>query len=297
MSKANRNKALWSKLGLLLTTMIWGSTFVVVKDATSALPPSYIIVWRFAAAAVFLSLIFFRRLKRIGRAELRGGFLIAFFSFLGYELQTYGVQYTTAGNNAVLTSVYCVVVPFLYWIVRHIRPNRFQVVSAFLCIFGVGLLSLQGGFSMHIGDVLSLLCGLCFAAQIVAVDRYAEKGDPILTVIVESAFIALLALPFALIFEKRPAFPGTGTVLSLLYLAVFGTMLTSVLQFFSQKNVKPAQASLIMSLESVFGTLCGVIFLREPMTPRTFFGCALIFGAICLCEHRPGKAEAPAAPV
>ncbi len=141
-----QNKPFWAKLGLLFITVIWGSAFVVVKDVSSAMPPSYIVVIRFGIAAVCLCLIFWKRLPRIGRTELLGGLVIGFFNVLGFELQTYGLQKTTAGNSAFLTAVYCVIVPFLYWIVKKKKPGIYNIISAFLCIAGVGLLSLRSGF-------------------------------------------------------------------------------------------------------------------------------------------------------
>lgn len=269
-------------------TVIWGSAFVVVKDVSSAMSPSYIVVIRFGIAALCLCLVFWRKLAAIGRTELLGGLVIGFFNVLGFELQTYGLQKTTAGNSAFLTAIYCVIVPFLYWIIKKKKPAIYNIISAFLCIAGVGLLSLGSGFVIKSGDILSLLCGLSFALQIVAIDIFTGKGDPILLTITQSVATAVLALPIALCFEKFPASVGTDTVLSLLYVALFSTMLASLLQMICQRYVAPAQASLIMSLESVFGTLCGIIFLHEAMTVRIFFGCALIFTAIYLSERQPG---------
>ncbi len=287
--KEIRNKPFAAKLGLLLMTVIWGSAFSVVKNMTAAMPPSYLIAIRFGLSAVLMGLIFFRRLGRTGAAEIRGGLLIGFFNVLGFEAQTYGIRYTTAGNSAFLTSVYCVFVPFLAWAVKRKRPTVFQITSAFVCMAGVGLLSLRSGFTMNFGDFLSLVCGLCFAAQIIAIDIFTEKCDPILLTVTQSAATALLALPVAAVSESFPASVGTGTVLSLLYLAVFSTMIAFLIQLTCQKYVPPSQASLIMSLESVFGTLCGILFLGESMTVRTFFGSALIFGAIYLSERNPAR--------
>lgn len=288
-----QNKPFWAKLGLLFITVIWGSAFVVVKDVTSSMPPSYIIVIRFGISTVCLGLIFWKRLSGIGRTELAGGLIIGIFNVFGFELQTYGLQKTTAGNSAFLTAVYCVIVPFLYWAVKKKKPGFYNILSAFLCIAGVGLLSLKSGFTVNPGDMLSLLCGLSFAVQIVAIDIFTGKCDPILLTVTQSAATALLALPIALCFEPFPTSLGTETVFSLLYVALFSTMLAFLLQMVCQKYVAPSQASLIMSLESVFGTICGILFLNETMTVRMFFGCALIFTAIYLSERQPGRTASP----
>jgi drug/metabolite transporter (DMT)-like permease len=286
-----QNKSLWAKLGLFFITIVWGSAFVVVKDASTEISPSYIVAIRFAIATVILSLVFHKRLLRIGRTELIGGLIIGLLNALAFELQTYGVQRTTAGNNAFLTAVYCVLVPFFAWIVQKKKPNVYNVISAFLCFFGVGLLSLKSGFVMSLGDFLSLLCGFAFAIQILAIDIFTEKGDPILITIVQAVVTVVFTLPVALFFEPFPTAVSFDSAISLLYVAIFSTTIAFLLQNVCQKYVESSQASLIMSLESVFGTLCGILFLKEEMTVRTFFGCAIIFAAIYLSERRPRRHE------
>lgn len=272
-------------MGIVLVTMIWGSSFVVVKNATDTIPPAAIIVFRFGTAAVFLCLFFFRRLKEIRMSHIKWGLLIGLQNFIAYEFQTIGVKYTTAGKNAFLTAVYCVVVPFLYWAVRKQKPRLFHLISAFLCMAGVGLLSIQSGFSMNPGDLLSLVCGLFFAMQIVTISILTEKNDPILLCITQAIATTILALPFALFTEPFPTSLPMQSVFSLLYLGVVGTMLTTVLQTICQKYTPPSKASLIMSLESVFGTICGIVFLHESLTLRSFGGFMMIFLAILLSER------------
>lgn len=283
--KILRNRSVAAELGIVLVTMIWGSSFVVVKNATDTISPAAIIVFRFGTAAVFLCLFFFRRLKEIRISHVKWGLLIGLQNFVAYELQTIGVKYTTAGKNAFLTAVYCVIVPFLYWAVKKQKPRLFHLVSAFFCMAGVGLLSVQSGFSMNPGDLLSLACGLFFAMQIVTISILTEKNDPILLCITQTAATAMIALPAALFAEPIPTALPMQSLLSLLYLGVIGTMLTTVLQTICQKYTPPSKASLIMSLESVFGTICGIIFLHESLTLRSFGGFLLIFLAILLSER------------
>lgn len=278
----------WAECGLIFVTIFWGTAFVVVKNTTGSIPPAGIIVVRYGIATLLLCAFFFRRLKKIDRPCILGGLLIGALNFIGMQLQTVGVQYTTVGKNAFLTAAYCVIVPFLYWIVRRKRPTVSNLVSAFVCIVGIGLISLRGGFSVGFGDLLSLSCGLAFAAQIVAISILTEKSDPILLSLIQSAATTVFALPFALA-EGIPARISADSVLSLLYLGVFCTMAASVGQLACQKYTPPAQASLIMSLESVFGTLSGIVFLHEAVTPRLFAGFALIFSAVLLSVLNPSS--------
>lgn len=274
------------ELGLLLTAVIWGSAFVVVKDTTGTVPPAYLIALRFGIATLLLCAIFPGKLKKINLDYLKSGFLIGLLNFLGFEFQTVGVMGTTAGKNAFLTATYCVLVPFLYWLFRRVRPDRYQVVSAFLCITGIGFLSLQEGFSINRGDALSLLCSLMFALQIVAASILTENYDPIPLCILLCAVTGILAAGWA-VFTESPPILNSRSLLSLLYLGVFSTMLADLLQLVCQKYTPPAKASLILSLESVFGTLAGILFLHEAVTPKSLAGFALIFLAVLFPKMRP----------
>ncbi len=282
-----RNQARAAELGLLTATVIWGSAFVVVKDTTRAVPPSYLISIRFGIAFLLMCVIFFRRLKKIRLPDLAGGAVIGILGAIGFEFQTYGAKYTTAGKNAFLTSVYCVLVPFVYWAIKRRKPKLQNVAAAFLCIAGVGLLSVGPGFTIGSGDLMSIGCGLFFSFQIVAIDIFTEKRDPILLTILQTAFSMGVTLPIAAVTEPFPGRMETGTVLSLLYLAVFSTTAAFLLQMVCQKYTDPSKASLIMALESVFGTVFGVIFLNESVTIQMLFGGVLIFAAVFLSELQP----------
>lgn len=281
-----KNKSLAAELGLLFVTIIWGSAFVVVKNTTSLVPTNYIIAIRFGIASLLMLVFFFPHIKKMNFQSVKAGIILAVLLYVSYYLQTIGVKYTTAGNNAFLTAVYVVVVPFLYWIIKNKKPDVYNVLSALICIIGIGLLSLHSGFSMNIGDTLSLLCGITFAAQIVGISILTEKNDPILLSFTQFVFTAIISFAVAFRTESFPTQLASNTVWSLLYIGVFSTMVALVMQNVCQKYVPPAKASLIMSLESLFGSLFGILFLNETLTLKTFGGCLLIFAAILLSETK-----------
>ncbi|HEX2938057.1 MAG TPA: EamA family transporter [Ruminiclostridium sp.] len=282
-----KNRSLVSELGLLFITVIWGSAFVVVKNTTASIPPSYIIAIRFGIAALLMPVFFFNRIKKIDLRSIKSGAILGILLYAAYYFQTLGIEYTTAGNNAFLTAVYVVLVPFLYWITKNQKPDICNILSAFVCIIGIGFLSLHSGFSVNIGDMLSLLCGAVFAAQITGVSILTEKTDPILLSFTQFTFTSLAALLVSLFTERFPASLGMDSVWALLYVGIFSTLVALVLQNVCQKYVPPSKASLIMSLESLFGTLFGILFLEESLTARTFIGCLLIFAAILISELKP----------
>ena len=282
-----KKKTKVSELGLLIVTVIWGSGFVVVKSATGSLEPAAIVALRFAIAAILMCVVFFRRLKEIDKGCIKAGALAGFLYYLAFYLQTLGAKYTTAGKNAFLTAVYVVLVPFLYWVIKNQRPDVYNVSAAFLCMIGIGFLSLNADFSINLGDGFSLLGGVGFTAQIVAAAILTQKHDPILLSVTQFGFAAVFAAITSLLTEPIPTQFAPEALTYILYLGVFSTMIALLLQTVCQKYVPASKASLIMSLESVFGCLCGIIFLHEELTGRILAGFVLIFGAILLSEVKP----------
>ena len=276
-----------AELGLLVVTIIWGSGFVAVKSATGSLEPDAIVALRFAIAAVLMCVVFFRRLKKIDKGCIKAGALAGFLYYLAFYLQTLGAKYTTAGKNAFLTAVYVVLVPFLYWIIKNQRPDVYNISAAFLCLIGIGLLSLNADFSINMGDGFSLLGGVGFTAQIVAAAILTQKHDPILLSVTQFGFAALFAAITSLLTEPIPTQFAPDALTYILYLGVFSTMIALLLQTVCQKYVPASKASLILSLESVFGCICGIIFLHEALSERILAGFVLIFGAILLSEVKP----------
>ena len=152
---------------LILATIIWGSSFVVMKSSVDVLPTFWLLAIRFSFAALVLAVVFIRRWKVLDKQYLIGGTVMGFCLFLAYTFQTFGLEQTTSGKNAFFTAVYCVIVPFLYWFIAKRRPDRFNLIAAFLCIGGIALVSITGdnASAFNMGDVLTLIGGFFFAAH------------------------------------------------------------------------------------------------------------------------------------
>lgn len=287
MSNVRHTQAL-AACGLLLTALIWGFAFVVVKNSLDLIPPIYMLAFRFTIASAALALILFRRLRRITRRDLQSGAILGVFLFAAYALQTIGCQYTTAGKNAFLTTIYVILVPFLHWLINRRRPDRYVIGGALLAMVGIGLLSLQGEGGIALGDLLTLLCGIFFAVHIVYIDRYTLAQDPAILTVLQLATAAVLSFLLAPLINGP--FPAQAlhpeAVTGMLYLGLLSTMLGFLLQNVGQKYTTPSTASLLLSFESVFGVLFSTLFLHEAMTARMLLGCLLMFIAVLLVETR-----------
>lgn len=284
-----RTKTLLASSGLLLVTLLWGVSFAVVKNSLDLVPPIYMMAFRFTIASLFLLIIFFNKLKLIKKSTLKKGALLGIFLALGYALQTIGVVYTTAGKNAFITTTYVIFVPFIYWIFTKKKPGSISIITAFVGFLGIGLLSLQDDMTVNKGDVLTLLCGIAYASHMVFIALFTQKEDPLILNLVQIFFVTLFSWLVAPLYDGAFPFAAiqhTETILSMLFLGIFCTMLAFLLQTLCQKYVPPGPASLIMSLESVFGAFFAWLLLGEILTLRMFLGAVLVFAAIILSQKK-----------
>ncbi|MCI8466076.1 MAG: DMT family transporter [Lachnospiraceae bacterium] len=277
-----------ANLGMAFAALIWGFAFVVVKDSVDSVPPVYMLAFRFTIAFIGLLLVFYKKLPKITKSDLICGSFLGFWLFISYFFQTVGIQYTTAGKNAFLTTIYVVIVPFLHWVINKKKPDWYCIVAAFLIIAGIGLLSLQGDMTINIGDILTIICGFGYAFHMIYIDKYTEIHDPVFLTILQIGMAALFSWIMAPFFDGGfPTAVFSWRYLSgMLYLGIGSTMVAFLLQNVCQKYTTPTSASLFLSLESVFGVLFSLIFLKEYLTARMTAGCVLIFIAIIMAETK-----------
>lgn len=286
-NKINKSKGLYADLSLIIVAFIWGGGFVAVKNALDNVKPFYILSIRFLLSFILLSIIFYKKMKNITKEDIKAGFIIGVYLFLGFATQTVGLQYTTAGKQSFLTGTYVVLVPFLYWIVSRKSPGLQSTIAAFLTLVGIGFLTLNGkGFNLNKGDFLTLICALFYAAQIIAIGHYAQDRDPILLSIIQMGFAGFVSLVLAVIFEPFPYGINSSSFFAIFYLVIFSTLLAFLVQNVAQKYTLSTHAAIILSLESVFGSILSVIILKERFTFTMVLGCLFIFLAILLTEAK-----------
>ncbi len=283
---------------IVVATLIWGSTFFIMKDTLDDVDLMFLLAFRFTFAAVLLALVFWRRWKGIDPSYWWRGGLMGVFLFAAYAVQNYGLMDTTPGKNAFFTAVYCVIVPFLYWAVDRTRPDKFNVLAAALCVAGIGFVSWDGGLALSMGDVLTLCGGFLFACHIVAVSKFSQGRDIFLLTVIQFASTALCCWVGTLI---TGGFPSQGLPAQawwvLLYLAVAATTMALLFQNVGQKYTDPSSAAVLLALEAPFGVAFSVIFTEESPTPFMYFGFFLIFVAVVCSETKFDflrRAHAPA---
>lgn len=275
-------------IGLIVTTIIWGSAFVVMKNSVDIISPTYLLALRFTIAAIALILVFWRQVMKITKSDLICGGLLGVFLFVSYFFQTYGLKFTTASKNAFITTLYVILVPFLHWFFNRKRPTRKNIAAAVIAVIGLALLSLEGDLSVNPGDLLTFICGIFFAVHIVFIDRFTTNHNPVTMTVIQMAVAAILSWLIAPVLEGGldVRVIDRSMMVSLLYLGIFSTMIGFLLQNVGQKYLTPNTSSILLSFESVFGLIFSVIFLGDPLTVRLIAGCVLMFAAVILSEYK-----------
>lgn len=286
MNKTSNKKTLRADLSLILVAVIWGSGFVATKTGLNHITPLYMLVFRFGISTILMSIIFYKRLRKTTFKDFKAGMVIGIFLFLGFAVQTFALQFTTTSKQAFITATNVVMVPFLYWIISKKKPSKYDVIGAIICFVGIGILSFESGFKMNIGDGLTLLCAVFYALHIVVIGYYAEDHDPILLTFFQVMWTFILSLIFAPIFEPMPSAITKEMAIPIIYLAVFSTTVAFLLQNTAQKHTSSTKAAIILSMESVFGSLLSFIVLKEPFTIKFFIGCTAILLSIITTETK-----------
>ena len=298
MNSVEKNipQGVW-KLALAGAAAIWGGSFVVIKGALDVVPACWLMFVRFLGASVIVGALFNKTLRRnLDGSHLLAGSVLGVLSGTAFLIQNIGLTTITPGRNAFLTATYCVIVPFINWAVAKRRPGGTNLVAAALAILGVGLLSLGDdlSFSLSSGELLTLAAAVLYALHIVAVSRFSAAHDVMTLTVVQLAVSAAVNLAASLALGEvldvavllDPSMWG-----ALFYLVVLSSCVCMVVQNLGQAHVPPAQAALLLSLESVFAVVASVVFYGEVVTPRLALGFASIFVAVVVSEVGGSLAE------
>ena len=283
-------KKRYGKIALFLTAMFWGTTFAIGKLATEAFSPSFIIALRFSVAVIALVIVSFPLWKLVNKQYLIDGTKMGIPLFLSYILQVAGLALDTSpGKSAFLCTTYSVRVPFLYWGITKKRPKLLHIFCVFLCLIGVGILSLHGGWGMSMGDILTVLSGVPCAFNLVISSIVSQVKDPLLLTTIELGVVTILAWICVFATNTFPTEFPLNTVSGIVYLGVIATALCLYLQSYGLKYENPSIGGMILSLESVFGVIFSIIIYHENITLRMWIGFIVVFTAVALSQWESDK--------
>jgi drug/metabolite transporter (DMT)-like permease len=291
---------------LVIAAVLWGMAFVAQKEGSEHVGTFSFNAIRFALGAGVIGLVVMvldrrRRIAPVRRRELNRsvllpGLICGAMLTGAVSLQQAAMPDTTAGNASFVTSLYLVLVPIL-GLVLGIRPRWPALAGVVLAVTGLYFIAFTDSFSLGRGDGLAMISAICFAAQILAVDRYAGRLPALRFAASQFWFCALISAAAALIFEAAPFSGIEPALIPLLYGGLISVGLAYTFQVMAQRDAEPTGAALIMSLEAVFGAVGGALILDEDMGARGYFGAALMLAGIVLSQigppPRPTKTTRP----
>lgn len=285
-------KQLFADIALLSVVVVWGYTFVAIKNALDDITPFNFIFIRFIISFTLLIALFARRLKGINMRTVMAGAVIGSFLYLAYLFQTIGLQYTTASNAGFITGFSVVLVPLFSALILKKKPSLESVAGVALAVTGLGLLSYNGMNSINRGDVLVFFCALAVAGHILTTGYYAGRHDTILLTITQIGTVAVLSC-IPVFTNGRVAIPSGGTVWSaLLVCSLFATVGAYLIQTAMQRFTSPTHTALIFSGEPVFAGIFGYFLLGEVLGPVAVAGCFLILAGMVMSEMKfTGKGD------
>lgn len=276
---------------LLFATIIWGFAFVFQDMAGEHLGAFAINGVRMIIGGLFLLL--FLALKKdikIDKATFMGGAISGFALFAASSFQQFGISayldnQAAAGKSGFLTALYMVFVPIISFVFLKRKPSFLIIISLALALPGMYLLCVKGGFTVDMADILILASAVCFAVQILCVDHFTKRSNPIKFSFVQLTACGVYSLIFMFVFEKPTIIGFKNALLPILFIGLFSSGVAYTMQVVGQKLMSEAnKASLIMSLESVFAAIAGVLILNEKMSVSEICGCVLVFVAVILAQ-------------
>ncbi|WP_225048032.1 DMT family transporter [Lacticaseibacillus kribbianus] len=272
-----------------VAAIIWGSGYLFTKLATNAgMPAGLINGIRELIFAALAGLFFHRAVARMTRQDFLVGLIAGAINFLGFQLQTIGLAYTTPANNAFLTAIYVIFVPFICWLLFRERPDRKSYVAIAICVLGMAILTdvFGHGLSLHLGDLLTLASAVFYALQIVYFGTAPAESSPWALAFMLGVTQAVFGLVWSGLFERGAylAIDWRAGLWPVVVLGILSSFGAQTLQVVGQRFTDPTPAGLILMTESLFGSLFSVALGFEPFTLNLLVGGALILLALLVMQ-------------
>jgi len=284
------SRSLKAHVLLVLNTLVWGVTFVVIKDALADISPLYFNAVRMTLAAVCLAAVYWRHLLKIDRATWLSGATLGLFLWGGYEFQTTGLVLTTPSKSAFLTGLSVVLVPVFLSLIWRRKVNHWTVIGVVAAFVGLYLLTVPAGETMfdissvNRGDLLTIGCAVAFGFHIIFLGRATKKHAFEQMAVLQTVFAAVLMWLTIPILERPHALWSPRVVWAIIVTGVLCTAVAFSIQAWAQQFTPPTHTALIFALEPVFAWLTSYVVLHERLGGRAALGSAMIFAGILLSE-------------
>jgi drug/metabolite transporter (DMT)-like permease len=295
------SKSLKAHILLVLVTFVWGATFVLIKAALHDISALLFNAVRMTLAAAALGVIFGPKLRGLRRSA-PAGILVGLFLYAGYEFQTSGLRFTTPAKSAFITGVSVVLVPVFMALLFRRGASLWTWIGVAMAFLGLYFLTIPSGAglslsSLNLGDLLTLVCAVGFAFQIITLGRatsHDQQGYPFehIAFLQVATAAVLMAISFPLL--EHPYLSWSASVIwAILITGILGTAAAFSIQAWAQQFLPATHTALIFALEPVFASLTSWLLLHERLGGRAIFGGALIFSGILMAEVIGVRSEQP----
>lgn len=276
-----RNKA---NLALLGVAMVWGSSFVLSKGALEHMATFNFLALRFILSGLICCALFYKNMRTLTKRSFTHGVIIGIVLFMAYGLWAYGLNFTTASKSGFIIGFSVVIVPLISALILKKIPAPASIAGAIMAVIGLAFLSLEGGLSLHKGDLLTLAAAFMFALHIITIGQFTLTADSIALAVVQITTVGILSLPVTFLWESPVIPTGTQVWLNLSILIVFCTAVAYIVLNHMQKYTSPTQTALIFTMEPVFAALFAFLLLGETLSPRSFTGSLMILSGMIISE-------------
>jgi len=273
-------------LSLLFVAIIWGSTFIIVKQSVENIPVFSFLFMRFALAGMLLILINAPKLKAINKGVLADGVLLGTALFLAYAFQTFALTATSASITAFITGLFVIFVPVLSSVFLRKLPRQEAMIGVVFATIGLAFITLQGKFLVSFGEFLALVCAFFIAIHIILTDKLSRRNDFGLLTLVQVNMVALFSLIFSFFLDLRviPIQFNNQLIFSLIINSVFATFVAFIVQTSMQKYTTPTKAAIIFIMEPVSSAFFCYWIGGELLTAKQYVGTSFILFAMVFTE-------------
>lgn len=269
---------------LILVTIVWGSTFFIIKDTVSTVNEYLIVFIRCfqAFAVMFIYQLFKNRKKLLNKSALIYGFIIGVLLAITYGAQTIGLKYTSTGHSAFITSSAIIIVPFILYFFFKSRLFKVDILAVAIVFIGLFLLTYDFDTRMNIGDIITVITALSYAFHVVLAGRFVQKTDAVTIVTYQFLGASVFSLLLFIFTNNQPITISSKAWSSLIYLGVIGTLFCYFIMVWVQKYVSSLKVAIIFSLEPVFAAIFGYIFIHEILKTKELVGAGFILAGVII---------------
>ena len=275
--------AVLANLGMILTTMIWGITFVMVKDALNDAPPFIFLALRKGLAFLFGVVYLHRNIKKITTLEIISGLICGFVLYAGYSFQNFGLILTTPSKSAFITSVSVILVPILLSLfgLQKVRLKFWIIIIMALC--GLYVLLNPAGGNINFGDILTFGCAFSFALHVIFQDIYLKKKvDVVRFFVVQVMFVFIFSSISGFIFEGNSIVLSERLLVAIAVTGILGTFVAIIIMLWAQTILTATQTAILLSLEPVFAALFSVFYAGEILGASGWIGGIIIVFSVAI---------------